>query len=225
MTEEVQSKIEKLALKDIFLGSTQQRKEVYSHPENYKLLLKNMKSLLEEEQEFFIFYPAALSMIQDLITIQRFKEENYSLRSITNEVIVLSNELKGAPNSEEILRRYLKVQFFKRFGTHKVYRQREDRDSGILLLRNLLLELQTFDYELYSKISSFDSFSSISFSKRIKFVSSINYLSQYLPEIFTERFIIDAMNTLDQIIDDGHYKEYQKVARKNLEKLLSTRKN
>lgn len=225
--ETLESRVHRLALKYYFLNfDSFAIQQIYSDSFNYRLFLKDISILLKEDKEFFLMYPKALGIILDVVSKQRFKEENRLAWFFANEVIVLTNQLNHYPNKNNVVRNYYKRQFYLRFGTHEVYQRNEIyyKENAISSGTCFLLELQSHDYEVYCLSQSEDFSYCLPSHGEVEFISSINYLSQYLPEMFTDGVVQSAMDTLEQIAKDESYKQYYKATRKNLKNFYKVKK-
>ncbi len=201
--------------------------------DNYSYYIKIINRLIKEDENFLLLSDRLIDRVQNIIDYGRFKKENKSKEIIedSNNLIISINQMKSYTEDEFFSRvqSYLKADFYLRTLYNSTYNYYFDKNcsrnnefwleafEGACLYD---IQLQRSDYKFYE--STLSNNFSLFFEKEqeINFISSLNILSHYLPELFTKENI-DIYDKILQKIkkSDSFYTKLAKKTQKSLKKL------
>ena len=189
---------------------------VCSEYENITLLCF-ISDLLERERSFFYLSDTITRSIEEIFYLIKENNKNRSIIPAINNMTIDFNIINNESSEEKYknLNAYLKDSFYLRSGTNKYYKSNNIND-----LKDYSISTHLFDYVLYqyTKKKNFDDI----FKKNtlLEFIFSLNYMTEYMPELFTSDNRDLYLDTLDKIqLKDKRTKNYVKYAKKNIKRI------
>ncbi len=189
---------------------------VCSDYENITLLCF-IDDLLERERAFFYLSDTITNNIENIFYLIKENNKNEiiipAINNIAMDFNILNNESTEKKYQE--LSDYLKDNFYLRSGNNKYYKNNSIND-----LKEYSLSTHLFDYTFYEKTKdkNFD----IIFQNNtlLEFIFSLNYMSEYMPELFTQDNRDLYLDTLERIqLKEKRTKKYVKYAKNNIKKI------
>lgn len=223
MEEETTLKIEKILLKHRLLQSDHTLGEYYSKEEDYHKFIALIQSILKYDEYFFLLENDLDELVFNTLLSSTKQGIEKKTREDINEIKVRLNLLKTNRNRSLYLNNYMynqihqRLHFAKYFFDLKKEIKKEYGTDDICLAKDRLKEMQIFDYIFYLYIKNKNFPEKIPPEKELLFISSINYLLENIPELFTKE-ICEITKNLIASIKDRKYRVYKRLVLENLEK-------
>ncbi len=190
--------------------------EACSEYENITLLCF-INDLLERERSFYYLSDTITYKIENIFYLIKENNKDKSIIPAINEMTIGFNIINNESVEEKYknLSAYLKDNFYLRSGNNTYY-----KSNDINKLKKYSIATHSFDYIFYqsTKKQNFDIF--LQNDILLEFIFSLNYMTEYMPELFTSDNRKLYLDTLDKIQSrDKKTKKYVKSAKKNIKKI------
>lgn len=181
-------------------------KEIYKNDMYFLKLLESLKMILDEEPEFFWLYPEIIPKIYETLSS---KKQNRELIDKINDIIISLNNLK-ITSETEIESRILQY----------IDKQKHMRGIHYNINVDSLEDMIIYDCIVYQFIiGQLDAKISIDY-----ICSSLNYFSEFIPEIYNDDIVIDnfniVMDTALETINKTNSNELNRVYKKTYKKSI-----
>lgn len=181
----------------------------YQTEKMYGAFLDTVQVMRESDSGFFVFSPASIQKIEDLISYQRFLYIDKDLSFVANDITRYLNQLKAT----ELHQINLQKEHYLDWHEEMRYLSFASEDDFLFTL--------SYDAVSYYKLQQND-FTDL---LEVPFLSSVNYFVGFLPELFQEEKIASrACQQIDCIIGQKGFRKrsiraYAEQTKENFQKV------